>query len=88
MRCGVVLIGAAARATPQPASPAAVRHDLGLIIAAVVVLGNAFFLRALVLYDENAPLGAYILLAGNLSAGPVLWWARSSITKAWAGSSR
>jgi hypothetical protein len=88
---GLAVTEVTRRRHPQPASPEAVRRDLGLMFVAVAILVNAAFFPALfVTADENAPTGEYLvaLLAGNLSGGPVLWWARSSITKAWAGASR
>lgn len=88
---GLVVTEVTRRRHPQPASPPAVRRDLGIMFASVALLMNAIFFPAMfVTADENAPIGAYLvgLLAANVAGAPVLWWARSSITKSWAGSSR
>lgn len=87
---GLVVTEVTRRRHPQPASPPAVRRDLGLMILAVVILTNAVFIPIFVTGDENTPIGAYLagMLAANVAGGPVLWWARSSITRAWAGASR
>jgi hypothetical protein len=87
---GLAVTQVTRRRHPQPASPPAVRHDLGLMILAVAILTNAVFIPIIVTGDENGAIGAYFvgLLVANVSGAPVLWWARSSITKMWAGTSR
>lgn len=88
---GLVVTEVTRRRHPQPASPPEVRRDLGIMFASVALLMNAIFFPAIfVTADEYAPIGAYLvgLLAANLAGAPVLWWARSSITKSWTGSSR
>jgi hypothetical protein len=78
------------RRHPQPAAPAAVRRDLGLMFAAVAVLTNAIFIPIFVTGDQNGAIAPYLvgLVVANLAGAPVLWLARSTITKSWAGSSR
>lgn len=87
---GLVVAEVTRRRHPQPASPPAVRHDLGLMFIAVVIVTNVVFIPIFVINDENGAIAPYLLglLAANLAGAPVLWRARSSITKSWAGSSR
>lgn len=58
-----------------------VRRDIGAAFAAVAILINAVALVGIVL--TGGPLGVLLLLAGDLGAIPVLWWARASMTKRW-----
>ena len=85
---GLVVTEVIRRRHPEPASPAAVRHDLGLIIAAVASSGRLSSSEASSC-TTRMPLSAPTSCSpATCSPAPSCGGPRSSITKAWAGASR
>lgn len=68
---------------PRPASPEAVRRDLTVFLAGVVVLFDALVLLKMVVDDDDIVDALPYLLVATVCVVLMLWRARSSIAEGW-----